>query len=35
MLLGPQQLAGCDGSTDQLVTAIEDQVRRAGLEWPK
>lgn len=33
-LLGPQQLTTCNGSTGQLVAAIEEQVRCAGLEWP-
>ena len=34
LLLGPDGLAECGGSTDRLVTAIEDAVRTAGLEWP-
>ena len=34
MLLGPQQLAACAGSTDRLISAIEEQVEQAGIEWP-
>ena len=34
LLLGPDGLTECGGSTDRLVTAIEDAVRTAGLEWP-
>ena len=33
-LLGPDGLAECRGSTDRLVTVIEDAVRTAELEWP-
>ena len=33
VLLGSQQLAACAGSPDQLVTAIEEQLRQKGLEW--
>ncbi len=35
VLLGPQRLAACDGSTDLLLAAIEEEVGRAGIEWPK
>lgn len=34
MLLGPQQLAECAGSTERLISAIEEQVALAGLDWP-
>jgi hypothetical protein len=34
VLLGPQQLDACNGSTDQLVTAIDEQVRLAEVSWP-
>lgn len=34
LLLGPDELAACDGSTSRLTAAIEDAVARAGLGWP-
>ena len=34
VLLDPQQLTACDGSTERLVAAIHEQVDRTGLEWP-
>src|SRR3954447_15903762 len=34
LLLGPKDLSGCDGSTAQLVAAIEEQVDKAGISWP-
>lgn len=32
-LLGPAELAACEGSPARLVTAIEDAVGRLGLRW--
>lgn len=34
ILVGPDTLAECAGSTDRLVTAIERAVNVAGLRWP-
>lgn len=34
LLLGPAQLAECDGAVDRLVTEIERAVVRAALRWP-
>ncbi|MEZ5376217.1 MAG: hypothetical protein R2733_06835 [Acidimicrobiales bacterium] len=34
LLVGPAGLAACDGSTDELVTAIEASVKDLGLVWP-
>src|SRR3954464_14486660 len=34
LLLGPKDLEACDGSTVQLVAAIEEQVDKAGIVWP-
>ncbi len=35
VLLDPQQLTACNGSTERLIAAINDQVDRAGLAWPR
>lgn len=35
LLLGPDGLDACAGSTDRLVVAIEAAAGAAGLEWPK
>ena len=34
ILVGSDGLDACGGSTERLVTAIEDAVNMAGLEWP-
>jgi hypothetical protein len=34
VLLGPDQLADCDGSVEELAAAIEVAVEAAGLAWP-
>ena len=34
VLLGATELDGCGGSTDRLVSAIEQAVERFGLGWP-
>jgi hypothetical protein len=34
LLVGPDGLDACGGSTDQLMSAVEDAVNAAGLEWP-
>ena len=34
VLLGPDELAACDGSPDELVAALERRVGDAGLTWP-
>lgn len=34
ILVGPDTLADCAGSTDRLVTAIELAATNAGLRWP-
>ncbi len=33
LLLGPDELNACGGSTERLVTAIEQTVSTAGLGW--
>jgi hypothetical protein len=33
LLVGPDGLDECAGSSDRLVAAIEDAAQRAGLEW--
>ena len=34
LLLGPEELTACAGSTDRLVAAIETKVGEVGLAWP-
>lgn len=34
VLLGAAELDACQGSTDRLVSAIEQAVERRGLAWP-
>ncbi len=34
LLVGPDDLGACEGSTDRLVSAIEAAVSSADLEWP-
>ncbi|MCY7298744.1 MAG: hypothetical protein LH616_05990 [Ilumatobacteraceae bacterium] len=34
ILVGPETLDECAGSTDRLVTAIERAVDNAGMRWP-
>ena len=34
VLLRPEQLDACGGSTERLVAMIGEQVGRAGLAWP-
>jgi hypothetical protein len=33
-LLGPGQLERCSGSSEALLSAVDDAVREAGLSWP-
>lgn len=33
LLLGPSQLADCDGSIERLVAALEAAATQAGLRW--
>ena len=34
LLLGPEQLAACDGSVTALMDAVTAAVAAAGLDWP-
>ncbi len=34
VLLGPDDLARCEGSPQRLVTALEERAGAAGLAWP-
>jgi hypothetical protein len=35
VLLGPEQLADCEGSPDRLVAAVEAAMDRLGVHWPE
>jgi hypothetical protein len=34
MLIGPDELDACAGSTDRLIEMIEDRVHQADIQWP-
>ena len=34
VLVGPDELAACGGSVDELTDAIEAAAKRGGLAWP-
>ena len=34
MLVGPDELDACAGSTDRLIEVIKDRARQVGIQWP-